>query len=185
MRFRPQASPRTGPRGRPISAGCSFAAGPPEAAVADRMLELAVPADKQAMVGYGTYAKGVDVLEQAVTAKPFIAGDRFSAADVWVGSHIGWGLQFGTIEKRSPPFPTIGRVSATARRTSAQPPSTTRPRRQKRADRPPALHLRLKFLSETVRSAGAEQPKRLSQFAPCRRPPRSPRGARRRFREAG
>lgn len=90
------------------------------------MLGLAVPADKQAMVGYGTYAKVMDVLEQAVTAKPFIAGDRFSAADVYVGSHVGWGRQFGTIEKRSPPFPTIGRVSATARPTGAQPPSTTR-----------------------------------------------------------
>ena len=26
--------------------------------------------------------------------------DRFSAADVYVGSHLGFGMQFGTIEKR-------------------------------------------------------------------------------------
>ena len=70
--------------------------------------------------------KGHGRTRTAVTAKPFIAGDRFSAADVYVGSHVGWGRQFGTIEKRSPPFPTIGRVSATARPTGAQPPSTTR-----------------------------------------------------------
>jgi glutathione S-transferase len=31
---------------------------------------------------------------------PYIAGDRFTAADVYVGSHLGWGMQFGTIEKR-------------------------------------------------------------------------------------
>ena len=29
-----------------------------------------------------------------------IAGDRFSAADVYVGAQIGWGLQFRTIERR-------------------------------------------------------------------------------------
>ncbi len=33
-------------------------------------------------------------------AATFIAGDRFSAADVYVGSQIGWGLAFGTIESR-------------------------------------------------------------------------------------
>ena len=27
-------------------------------------------------------------------------GDQFSAADVYVGSQIGWGMMFGTIEKR-------------------------------------------------------------------------------------
>ncbi|MBV6489358.1 MAG: glutathione S-transferase family protein [Pseudorhodoplanes sp.] len=77
-----------------------FAAGPLEAAIADRVLGVTVPADKQAMIGYGTYAKVMDALEHAVSATPFVAGERFSAADVYVGSHVGWGLQFGTIEKR-------------------------------------------------------------------------------------
>jgi glutathione S-transferase len=43
----------------------------------------------------------MDALEYAVAAREFIAGDRFSAADVYVGAHIGWGLQFGTIESRA------------------------------------------------------------------------------------
>ena len=30
----------------------------------------------------------------------YVAGDRFTAADVYVGSHIGWGLQMQSIEKR-------------------------------------------------------------------------------------
>ena len=30
----------------------------------------------------------------------YVTGERFSAADVYLGSHIGWGMQFGTIEKR-------------------------------------------------------------------------------------
>jgi glutathione S-transferase len=77
-----------------------FAAGPLEAAVGDKMLGLDIPADKQPMIGYGNFAAVMNALEKAVTAAPFIAGDTFSAADVYVGSHIGWGLQFGTIEKR-------------------------------------------------------------------------------------
>src|SRR3546814_2038278 len=36
----------------------------------------------------------------AVADKAFVAGDRFSAADVYVGSQIDWGLQFGTIPSR-------------------------------------------------------------------------------------
>src|SRR3546814_12067717 len=36
----------------------------------------------------------------AVADKAFVAGDRFSAADVYVGSQIDWGLQFGTIPAR-------------------------------------------------------------------------------------
>lgn len=30
----------------------------------------------------------------------YLVGDSFTAADVYVGSHIGFGMQFGTIEKR-------------------------------------------------------------------------------------
>ena len=30
----------------------------------------------------------------------YIAGDRFSAADVYIGAQIGWGLQFKSIEHR-------------------------------------------------------------------------------------
>jgi glutathione S-transferase len=29
-----------------------------------------------------------------------VAGDQFTAADVYVASHIGWGMQVGTVEKR-------------------------------------------------------------------------------------
>ena len=28
-------------------------------------------------------------------------GERFTAADGYVGSHIGWGMMFGTIDKRA------------------------------------------------------------------------------------
>lgn len=77
-----------------------FTAGPVEAAVTNKALDLIPPAERERMVGYGNYGAVMDALEKAVTAKPYVAGDAFSAADVYVGSHISWGLQFGSIDKR-------------------------------------------------------------------------------------
>ena len=77
-----------------------FAAGPLEAATTNRFLGFEPPAEQQSMVGYGSYAAVMDTLERAVSGGGWIAGERFSAADVYVGSHVGWGLLMGTIEKR-------------------------------------------------------------------------------------
>lgn len=77
-----------------------FGAGPVEAAVTAKALGLLAPAERAAMAGYGTFETVMDTLEQAVSGKTYLAGDRFSAADVYVGSQIGWGLQFGSIEDR-------------------------------------------------------------------------------------
>ncbi len=77
-----------------------FGAGPLEQAITNRALGFVVPADKSAMAGYGSFEAAMDGLEAAVSGKTYITGDRFSAADVYVGSQIGWGLQFGSIEKR-------------------------------------------------------------------------------------
>ena len=78
-----------------------FAAGPVEAATTARHLGLEPPADKSAMVGFGTYRTLVDTLEQAVAENPYIAGDRFSAADVYVGAQVGWGMIMGSLETRA------------------------------------------------------------------------------------
>ncbi len=77
-----------------------FAAGPVEAAVVNRTMGFEAPADKQQMLGYGTYQEVEDALAGAVSGGGYVAGARFSAADVYVGSHIGWGLQFKSIETR-------------------------------------------------------------------------------------
>jgi glutathione S-transferase len=42
----------------------------------------------------------MNALETALSKGDYLLGDRFSAADVYFGSHIGWGMQFGGIEKR-------------------------------------------------------------------------------------
>ena len=84
-----------------------FAAGPIEAAVTNKAFGLEPPPERAVSVGYGTYADVMNTLEYAVSQAEYLAGDRFSAADVYVGSQLQWGLQFGTIEKR-PAFEAYG-----------------------------------------------------------------------------
>lgn len=81
-----------------------FTAGPFEAAIINRALEVDVPDDKKGFVGYGNYADVMDTVEAAVEHAldngGFIAGETFTAADVCLGSQIGFGMQFGGVEKR-------------------------------------------------------------------------------------
>jgi glutathione S-transferase len=77
-----------------------FAAGPVEAAVSNKALNFVVPPGRERMMGYGTYEQTMNALESAVSKGKYILGGEFSAADVYVGSAIGFGLMFGTIEKR-------------------------------------------------------------------------------------
>jgi glutathione S-transferase len=76
-----------------------FAAGPLEAAVTNRAFGFEVPQEREGMAGYGNFAKVLEVLEGAVSQGDYLLGNQFSAADVYLGSHVGWGMQFGTIEK--------------------------------------------------------------------------------------
>ena len=77
-----------------------FTAGPIEAAMMDSHLGVALPAEKEAMIGYGNLACAVNVLEGAVSAHDYVAGPRFTAADVYVGSSVDFFIQFGMLEKR-------------------------------------------------------------------------------------
>jgi glutathione S-transferase len=85
-----------------------FAAGPLEAAATNKAFGLEVPAERKAMAGYGSLPEVLAVLEAAVSGREYLVGDRFTAADVYVGSHIGWGMEFGTIDRR----PTFERYFA-------------------------------------------------------------------------
>ena len=77
-----------------------FAAGPVEQAVTNRALGVQTPEDRESMVGYGKFERVLEVLETACQQSDYIAGDRFTAADVYVGAQIGWGMQSGSIDKR-------------------------------------------------------------------------------------
>ena len=77
-----------------------FAAGPIEAAVTNKSLGFEVKPEAERMAGYGNMAAVLNAIETAITPGPYLLGDQFTAADVYFGSQIGWGMQFGSIEKR-------------------------------------------------------------------------------------
>ena len=89
-----------------------FAAGPIEQATSIGSLGFELPQDKQMMVGYGSMGHVMDATEGALKGREFIAGDSFTAADVYFGSHIGWGLQFGSLEKRQVFVDYVARLHA-------------------------------------------------------------------------
>jgi glutathione S-transferase len=96
-----QLAPPTGDRARAAYyRWLFFAAGPVESAVTARAMGFVTPTGREASVGWGSFAAVMDALERAVSGSEFIAGDRFTAADVYVGSQIGFGLMFNSIDKR-------------------------------------------------------------------------------------
>jgi glutathione S-transferase len=77
-----------------------FVAGPLEAAWTNKAMGFVVPPERERMAGYGRFETVIDVLEGAVSQAEYLVGGSFTAADVYLGSGIGFGMQFGTIEKR-------------------------------------------------------------------------------------
>ncbi|HZL01158.1 MAG TPA: glutathione S-transferase family protein [Caulobacteraceae bacterium] len=106
-------APKPGDRARgPYFRWMFFAAGPVEAAVTDKMLGAVIPKERERAVGYGSFADVMNALEIAVGKSEYVAGDKFSAADVYFGSQIGWGVQFGTLDKRPAFEPYWTRISS-------------------------------------------------------------------------
>src|ERR1051325_5717448 len=56
--------------------------------------------DRPSAIGYGTYDDTIRTLEGALSPGPFLLGDRFTAADVFVGSQIGFLMMMKAIEPR-------------------------------------------------------------------------------------
>lgn len=77
-----------------------FTAGPLEMATTARALGWQVPEGRSRMVGFGSYADALDALETALRPGPYVCGEQFTAADVVLGSALGWGLMFGTVDRR-------------------------------------------------------------------------------------
>lgn len=89
-----------------------FAAGPIEQAAGAKALGWETPPDRQGMVGFGSLDDVLNAIEGAVSGREYVAGDRFTAADLYLGAHLSWGMNFGTLEKR-PAFETyVGRLLA-------------------------------------------------------------------------
>jgi glutathione S-transferase len=88
-----------------------FGAGCVEPAILDHMFSRPAPSRPSAL-GYGNYADTVNTLEQALAPGPFVLGDSFSAADVYLGSAIGWGLMMKALEPRPAFGAYLGRLAA-------------------------------------------------------------------------
>lgn len=76
-----------------------FAAGPWDAANSDRALKVEISDDQKMYIGYGnfqdTYTALIQGLEQA---QPYLCGEQFTAADVFVGLMLFWQLKMAQIE---------------------------------------------------------------------------------------
>ncbi|MBX7483098.1 glutathione S-transferase family protein [Qipengyuania qiaonensis] len=77
-----------------------FAAGPVEQAIAAHSMGWKPTEEQQGMAGFGSYERTVDALETLLTGRDYVCGDRFTMADVYVGSQAIWGTEFGTLPKR-------------------------------------------------------------------------------------
>jgi glutathione S-transferase len=76
-----------------------FGSGCIEPATSDRMFARA-PVERSSSIGYGTYDDTIRTLETALSPGPYILGEQFSAADVYIGSQVGFGLMTKTIDAR-------------------------------------------------------------------------------------
>jgi len=77
-----------------------YASGPMEQAFTNNAAGWQVPPDKERMFGYGNYDKVVAVLDELFSLRDYVCGDRFTAADVYVGSQIMFPMQFGMLPER-------------------------------------------------------------------------------------
>lgn len=69
-----------------------------EPAIADKAFNR--PPAPTSAVGYGDYDAVMNALSQAVTQGDYVLGDRFSAADVVLGSALRYGMMFNIIQHR-------------------------------------------------------------------------------------
>jgi glutathione S-transferase len=77
-----------------------FAAGPIEAAVSNKAMGWEPTPERERMFGYGTFDRAIGVLDDLFSSRDYVCGDRFTAADVYVGSQLMFPMQFGLVEKR-------------------------------------------------------------------------------------
>ena len=77
-----------------------YAAGPLEAAISNQAMGWQVPQERERMFGYGNFDKAIAAVDELFSLRNYVCGDRFTAADVYVGSQIMFPLQFGMLPER-------------------------------------------------------------------------------------
>jgi len=99
------APPANSPLRGPYYRWLFFGAGPIEQAVAAKTMNLEPTIEQRLSLGFGCIEDVLGAVEGAVRDRPYLVGDGFTAADLYLASHLSWGMTFGTIEKR-PAFET-------------------------------------------------------------------------------
>ena len=77
-----------------------YAAGPLEAAISNQAMGWQVPPERERMFGYGNFDKAIAAIDEMLSLRDYVCGNRFTAADVYVGSQIMFPLQFGMLPER-------------------------------------------------------------------------------------
>ena len=80
-----------------------FAAGPLDQAITARSFKFEPTPEQQGMAGWGSFDRTVTTLDGHLSGTEWICGDRFTMADVYVGSSVDFGLNFGIL----PPLPSF------------------------------------------------------------------------------
>jgi glutathione S-transferase len=102
----PIGDPRRGPYLRWLFFGPTCV----EAAIMDRSFPRTGEPPRQAL-GYGDHESVMNVLSEAVQRGPYLLGERFTAADVVIGSGLRWGMMFKGIPERPEFVAYAGRLA--------------------------------------------------------------------------
>ncbi|MEM9999605.1 MAG: glutathione S-transferase family protein [Pseudomonadota bacterium] len=75
-----------------------FATGPVEQAIVNHSMGWEARGPRaQGRLGYGNYELTMGVLSDLMRDRAYVCGDRFTAADIYVGAQVDWGLKFKTV----------------------------------------------------------------------------------------
>lgn len=80
-----------------------FASGPIEQSITSRALKFEPGPDQEMMAGWGSFERTMATLDGKLSGCTWVCGERFTMADVYVGSAVDWGLTFGIL----PPLPSL------------------------------------------------------------------------------
>lgn len=94
------APPADSPLRGPYYRWLFFGAGPIEQAVGAKAVNLEPTPEQRVSLGFGCLVDVLGTVEDAVRDRPYLVGDGFTAADLYLASHLSWGMTFGSIEKR-------------------------------------------------------------------------------------
>lgn len=74
-----------------------FAAGPLESAIVSTYLGFAPKPEQEMTAGWGNYERTMTTLETHLDRNDYACGKRFTMVDVYLGSQLDWGLNFGSV----------------------------------------------------------------------------------------